>query len=260
MKVRMINYTKHAKEMLVVTKRTRHLTSDKAWDEVIVMSDKEIDEELKYVFGTIGSSWEFVDYTFLITDVTRAFTHQLVRHRVGVAFAQQAQRVGTQEDFGFMTPPGIKGGGMEIYARYQRTMLEINEGYKDLIELGARQQDARGVLPTNIHTNILFKVNLRALSDMLTVRLCLRAQGEFRVVAKRMKEEVVSVHPWADKVLQPNCIRYNHCKFPGYEKCPISQNHPHLREDASHAVKEEFQNLDEGLDFQPDPSTDYKRD
>ena len=44
------------------------------------MSDEQKEEELKYVFGTIGSSWEFVDYIFLITDVSRAFTHQAVRH------------------------------------------------------------------------------------------------------------------------------------------------------------------------------------
>jgi thymidylate synthase (FAD) len=255
MKVRMIQYTQHAKELLVVTKRTRHLTSDKAWDEVITMSDKEIDEELKYVFGTIGSSWEFVDYTFLITDVTRAFTHQLVRHRVGVAFAQQAQRVGTQEDFGYMLPKELDDQ-QELW--YHETMAMLNYRYKKLVNGGVRAQDARGVLPTNIHTNILFKVNLRALSDMLTVRLCLRAQGEFREVAKKMKECVESVHPWAEQILQPNCIRYNHCKFPNYEKCPISQSFPYLREDCSANVKETFEELDDALDFQPDPSTDYK--
>jgi flavin-dependent thymidylate synthase len=257
MEVRLVQYTAAARELLVLSKRTRHLVGQGAWDEVLKMSIPELEEELKYVFGTIGSSWEFVDYTFLITDVTRAFTHQLVRHRVGVAFAQQAQRVGTQEDFGYMVPQAFEDDKF-LGDIYRSGMEQIDRYYRDLIANGARQQDARGVLPTNIHTNILFKVNLRALSDMLTVRLCLRAQGEFQDVAKQMKKKVVAVHPWVEQILQPNCVRYNSCKFPNYEKCPISQGFPELRKSCSAAAKDMFDGLS-GTDFQPDPETDYKK-
>ena len=92
MDVILVNRTENAKRMLVLTKRTRHLVGESAYQEVMEMDDEQLDKELEYVFNTISSSWEFVDYIFLITGVTRAFTHQLVRHRVGVAYAQQARR------------------------------------------------------------------------------------------------------------------------------------------------------------------------
>jgi len=255
MKVYLVQSTPNAKELLVFSKRTRHMTGIAGWDEIEAMPNKDLDEELEYVFGTIGSSWEFVDYTFLITDVTRAFTHQLVRHRVGVAFAQQAQRVGTQEDFGYMVPPEIELN-KEQFEMYVRTMEDINRGYKKLVDLGARPQDARGVLPTNIHTNILMKVNLRALSDMLAVRLCVRAQGEFQNVAREMRKLVLDVHPWAKPVLAVHCVRYNVCKFPRYDKCPISQKYPNLRNNQTWYVEKMWSHL-AGYDPQPETTKDW---
>lgn len=257
MNVKLVNYTKDAAEMLVLSKRTRHLVGEEAIDNVYGLTQAEMFEELEYVFGTIGSSWEFVDYIFLITNVTRAFTHQLVRHRVGVAFAQQAQRVGTQEDFGYMMPNEFDDNQRAIY---DETMAMLNYRYKLLVKSGARPQDARGLLPTNIHTNILFKVNLRALSDLLTVRLCIRAQGEFQNVARKMRAAVLEVHPWAESVLQVNCVRFGCCKFPRFEDCPISQKYPELRWGLSNypdsfttedRVKEEW-SKHSGKDPQPD--------
>jgi thymidylate synthase ThyX len=65
------------------------------------MGEEEKQKELKYVFGTIGSSWEFVDYIFLITGVSRAFTHELVRTRQA-SYAQQSMRAVNMEDFSFI--------------------------------------------------------------------------------------------------------------------------------------------------------------
>lgn len=226
MNVKLIQYTANARELLIFSKRTRHMTSEANFADVMDMPEAEKVQEMQYVFSTIGSSWEFISYVFFITNVTRAFTHQLVRHRVGVAFAQQAQRVGTQEDFTYMIPPDIVDIGAT--QPYHNTMLGIQDGYKELLERGTRPQDARGVLPTNIHTNILMKVNLRALSDILTVRLCLRAQGEFQNVARKIQRLVIAIHPWTSKVLAPNCLRHGVCKFPRYKDCPISQQFPEL--------------------------------
>lgn len=223
-KVDLIFHTPDAEQLLVFSKRTRHMSSIDSYQEVLDMSEEEIRGNLDYVFNTIASSWEFVDYIFLICDVTRAFTHQLVRHRVGVAFAQQAQRVATMEEFGYTAT-----GSCTESEVYHQTMRDIQQGYWRLInEEEARPQDARGVLPTNIHTNILFKVNLRALSDMLCTRLCVRAQGEFQNVAREMQKLVVSVHPWANKILGPNCIRFGVCKFPKFQDCPIKKRFPFL--------------------------------
>jgi len=224
MDVKLIEYTKNAERLLVFSKRTRHMKSVDSYDEVLEMDDEEIQGNLNYVFNTIQSSWEFVDYVFLICDVTRAFTHQLVRHRVGTAFAQQAQRVATQEGFGYLAT-----GTCIENETYHNTMKDIQNGYDKLInEDECRPQDARGVLPTNVYTNILFKVNLRALSDMLCTRLCVRAQGEFQLVAREMQKLVVKVHPFTAPILGPNCMRYGVCKFPRFADCPIKKKFPFL--------------------------------
>lgn len=228
MRVTLIGITDNADKLLVFSKRTRHSVSLESFEEVQGMSIEEIDQELDYVFSTIGSSWEFVDYVFLLEGVTRAFTHQLVRHRVGVAFAQQAMRVGEQSDFGYMMNNDIYEDRhkREVYIRI---MDQIQTGYNELMALGARPQDARGVLPTNILTNILFKVNLRAFADASNVRLCIRAQGEFQRVARLMQAQIISHHPWASRIIGPECLVKGICKFPRYDKCPISQSYPELR-------------------------------
>jgi thymidylate synthase (FAD) len=200
MDTQLIKYTKDAERLLVFSKRTRHMSDISSYREVLDMDEEEIQGNLDYVFNTISSSWEFIDYTFLICDVTRAFTHQLVRHRVGTAFAQQAQRVATQKDFGYLAT-----GSCSENETYHNAMRDIQASYDKLIDIDeCRPQDARGILPTNVYTNILFKVNLRALSDMLCVRLCVRAQGEFQLVAREMQSLVISVHPWASRILAPN--------------------------------------------------------
>lgn len=216
MNVELISYTDKAKELLIFSKKTRITMSGKAFEEVCAMSDEEKGKELKYVFGTIGSSWEFVDYTFMISDVTRAYTHQQVRSRVGVSFAQQAQRVVDMSNFEYLATGECIGD-----PDYHETMALIKEGYAKIIRKGTNPQDARGVLPTNIYTNILMKINLRALSNLLNIRMCFKAQGEYQKVARDMRRIVMEIHPWAEPILQVHCAQYGNCAFPNFTDCPV---------------------------------------
>jgi len=217
MKVTLIDYTKDAESLLIFSKKTRLKMSPASYDEIRNMSMEEKEEELKYVFGTIGSSWEFVDYALLIEGVSRAFTHQIVRHRVGIAFAQQTMRVVDVSDgFDYVETGKCKGNRV-----YKDTMELIKGQYANLVKSGVAIQDARGVLPTNVATNILVKINLRALSGLLNVRLCYKAQGEFQTVAREMRRIVLQVHPWAKPVLQVNCVQHGSCAFPNYKECPL---------------------------------------
>jgi thymidylate synthase (FAD) len=216
MKVELVSYTDQARELLIFSKKTRITMSGKAFEEVLEMPEEQKIKELAYVFGTIGSSWEFVDYVFLITGVTRAFTHQLVRHRVGVSFAQQAQRVVDMSEFDYLETGRCVGNPV-----YYNAMEEIKEAYEKLIQDGVNPQDARGLLPTNVLTNILMKVNLRSLSGMLNVRLCFKAQGEFQQVAREMQRAALETHPWAAPVLQAHCCQHGNCLFPNFKECPV---------------------------------------
>ena len=228
MKVTLINYTPNALNTLLFTRQTRLRMNPGGFEAVSRLPEEKKREELEKLKNTIQSSWEFIDYIFTIEDVTRAFTHQLVRHRVGTSFAQQAQRAVNMVDFTYETGPSVKSDGemyIEIDGRdiYNETMLAIKQGYHMLIEHGVNTQDARGVLPTNIHTNIVFKANLRTLHDMGLKRLCVKAQGEFQDVFRALREEVINVHPWASDFIKVHCAWNGTCCFPDFpiEDCPV---------------------------------------
>jgi flavin-dependent thymidylate synthase len=201
MKVKLINYTTDAVNLLLFTKNTRLMNEDDAYEKVSEWDEEKKQAELDYMLNTIRSSWEFIDYTFDIREVTRGFTHQFVRTRQG-SYAQQSQRTVDMQGFGYYTPDRINE---DENARlvYNTAMKVINDQYQALRSMGIPAEDARGVLPTNIHTNIVAKFNLRTLSEMAKSRLSPRAQGEYQNVFKLMVSEVVKVHPWAEPFLTP---------------------------------------------------------
>ena len=201
MKVKLINATSDAVNLLLFTKNTRLMNDEGAYDKIKAWPQEQKDEHLDYMLNTIKSSWEFIDYTFDIRDVSRGFTHQFVRTRQG-SYAQQSQRTVDMTGFEYYTPERIIADGMakEIY---DGTMEIINQRYQQLITAGVPAEDARGILPTNIYTNIVAKFNLRTLHEMAKSRLSPRAQGEYREVFTMMVAEVVKEHPWAKPFLTP---------------------------------------------------------
>lgn len=239
MQVKLINYTQNALETLLYTKNTR-LQAVASIEEVVAWSEEKKLKELDYMLKTIQSSWEFVDYTFEITGVSRAFTHQLVRTRDG-SYAQQSQRTVDMSDSlefvmpnlenaceGFVDKAGDgKGGTYRDYRKqYMKEQLDefveyTKEKYQQLVEEGLPPQDARSILPTNTATAIIAKFDLRTLSHMAKTRLCTRTQGEYQEIFKAMKEAVVAVHPWAEKFIRVYCSAVGVCQFPNYKECPI---------------------------------------
>lgn len=239
MKVTLINYTPHALETLIFTKSTRLKMAATGLEEIIGWPEERKLQEWAYMMGTIQSSWEFADYIFMIEDVTRAFTHQLVRHRVGTSFAQQAQRAVDMSGFDYIRTGALRHpddpdklsaagvNGRPILDEYDITMQDIRDSYEAMIHNGVPAQDARGILPTNICTNIVFKANLRTLHEMALKRLCVKAQGEFQDVFRAIRSEVVRVHPWTEKILRVQCATNGTCLFPTYPvtDCPVK---PHV--------------------------------
>lgn len=222
MNVTLLSYTPDALDLLLFTKQTRLQMSPVTLDTIKGWSMRQKMSELAYMLTTIQSSWEFVDYVFAIENVTRAFTHQLVRHRVGVSFAQQSQRSVDMTNFGYETGPSIANSPIAS-AIYESGMQSIDSAYRDLLARGVDEQDARGILPTNIHTNIIMKANLRALHEMGLKRLCVKAQGEFQDVFRQIRQAVLEVHPWADMFIRVHCAFHGTCLFPSLpnEQCPV---------------------------------------
>ena len=195
MNVNLIDFTENAEHKLIFTKSTRLKMEPDLMNKIYEMSSQEIVDEIEYIANTIPSSWEFVNYTFLIEGVSRAFTHQLVRNRMG-SYAQQTMRILDVSGFEYITGPSITNTA-EATAVYDVCMKHIQAAYDELIRIGVKIEDARGLLPTNICTNIVAKFNLRTLSEMMMARSSSRTQWEYRKVIEAMYKAVIIEHPWA---------------------------------------------------------------
>lgn len=216
MKVTLIDHTQNALELLLYTKNTRLQGACSLQDIIDWPYEKKM-EELAYMKDTIQSSWEFCSYTFHIEKTTRAFTHQLVRTRTG-SYAQQSQRTVDVRGNGYLIPEN------EFSEPYCIAMDASFDAYSDLIDTGMEVQDARGVLPTNAHTEIIGKFDLRTLHNMGLTRLCTRTQGEYQEIFKAMAEEVFKVHKWTRGFIKVACAWNGVCAFPRYEACPVQKH------------------------------------
>jgi flavin-dependent thymidylate synthase len=204
MKCSLIEYTgspdpERAIDLLIFTKNTRLQMVPGFLSEISNWPMRNKLDELEYMANTIPSSWEFVNYTFLIEGVTRAFTHQLVRTRTA-SFAQQTMRVldvSSGPGWEYATGPTI-AGNEKRESLYKNEMEMVDSAYKLLIKDGAAIEDARGILPTNILTNIVMGCNMRTFVELVRKRSSPRTQGEYRNVLEAMKKSVHEVHPWID--------------------------------------------------------------
>ena len=129
-----------------------------------------------------ASPVEHVSFTFALGGVSRALTHQLVRHRIA-SYSQQSQRYVDGSDFDYLIPPEIQKNP-EALARFEGIMREIGSAYRDLkglLEEAGRtgskaNEDARFVLPQATASNIVVTMNCRALLNFFEHRCCRRAQ------------------------------------------------------------------------------------
>ena len=183
-----------------------------------------------------GSPLEQVYFEFTISGVSRAFSHQFVRHRVGINFEQQSQRyvkmVSFMEKnfFDYVIPKTI-GTSRKATETYFGIMEKIADAYQTLIDEGMPPEDARFVLPNATTTNFKITINLRELLHIGDLRLCTRAQWEFRRVVALMRAEIHKQYPLLASIIQPKCgeHRMGTCDetLKDYKACPISVSRPH---------------------------------
>ncbi len=127
---------------------------------------------------------EHASATFRIQGASRAFTHQLVRHRLA-SFSQQSQRYVDENEFHYVVPPDIErnSGALKVF----RDFIEHSRAtYRTLRELGIKKEDARFVLPNALESQIVFSANFRELRFIFTLRLHPSAQWEIRRVCLQM--------------------------------------------------------------------------
>lgn len=139
------------------------------------------------------SVFEHVYFTFKIEGISRACSHQLVRHRQA-SFTQRSQRYCNEDQFDYVTPASV--------CDYSYVMEEIAQAYKDLVEIGIPKEDARFLLPNACETELYMSCNLRELMHIANERLCSRAQWEIRELVRQMIE---LVDPQLRFMLVPKC-------------------------------------------------------
>ncbi len=158
------------------------------------------DDAVRRVLKTIMTSGHFsalehASYTFAIDGVSRALTHQLVRHRLA-SYNQQSQRyVSFSEEPVFVVPPSI-AQDPEALARFTAATTAAFEAYRDLMASGASAEDARYLLPNATETKIVVTMDVRELLHFFEVRCCRRAQWEIRELALRMLDLVEPTAPY----------------------------------------------------------------
>ena len=178
-----------------------------------------------------ASPMQQIWFEFGISGVSRAFSHQFVRHHVGISFEQQSQRYVTYKDgtFPYTVPESVRRAGkQEIFEEAVRT---AGATYQQLIEAGVPAEDARFLLPNATSTNFKVTVNYLELMHIADLRLCTRAQWEFRKVVSLMRAEVKRKFPELARYLQPKCgeFRLGYCdeSYEDWEACPIGRKRPH---------------------------------
>ena len=178
-----------------------------------VPSDK-INNIIKSVLNSGHDSVsEHVSFTFLVEDVSRVLTHQLVRHRIA-SYSQRSARytkINTGEDW-YVIPKSIRT--TEQLEVFDTIMEQEAEAYNKLIELGVPKEDARFVVGDGQSSNIVVTMNCRALKNFFGERLCTRAQWEIRELANKMaticKKELPIVFDTC-KFAEPACVQKGFC-------------------------------------------------
>lgn len=165
-----------------------------------------------------NSPIEHVSFSFAIAGISRALSHQLVRHRIA-SYSQQSQRyVSEATGFEFVLPPSIarnsvaKKEFVELMAHIQDKYEKIQKILTEDIEAGEKaNQDARFVLPNAAETKIVVTMNCRSLLNFFELRCCDRAQWEIRKMAWKMLKIVKKELPVIFNIAGPRCERLGFC-------------------------------------------------
>ena len=187
MKVELLSVTPNAEELIENAGRTCYQSEAKEGHVVgtlikaLIKSGHESVLEHSYA-------------TFRINEVSRALTHQLVRHRL-MAVSQQSQRYVKESQFEYVVPEAILGMSPNLQNQYHNHMKEIQKMYDFWKANGLKNEDARFVLPNACHSEIVISANFREFRTIFKVRCDKHAQWEIRKMATNMLGQLYDIAP-----------------------------------------------------------------
>ncbi len=231
MKVKLLAHTPEPEKYIATAAKLCYASAD-----VDTLTDGLNEEKINSfieMLSSIGhqSPLEHVSFTFAVEGISRACSHQLVRHRIA-SYSQQSQRYVNMDQFEYVTPPEIELDNeikklydeqMESAARTYQTLTDAltKKYYESFLSDGLTEkqalqkakkkaiEDARFVLPNACETKIIVTMNARSLLNFFKLRCCNRAQWEIREVANEMLRQVSAVAPHLFKNAGPSCVNGN---------------------------------------------------
>lgn len=230
MKVKIIAYTPNPEE--VVASAAKLCYSKVGVDEIQENLTEDGIEKFVSMLSAIGhhSPLEHCTFTFAVEGISRACSHQLVRHRIA-SYSQQSQRYVKLDKFDYIIPTAIENNEFakdiflnameqdqkayngiveelmnEYIASSGYTLASIPKSEYNRLEKLAIE-DARYVFPNACETKIVFTMNVRTLMNFFTHRCCDRAQWEIRDLANEMLIQVKEIAPTLFKKAGASCVR-----------------------------------------------------
>lgn len=180
----------------------------RAWEPGLNKNVTKVRTDAKEYFENIlkqghGSVLEHANYSFVFHNVSRVFTHELVRHRAGVAISQESLRYVRLTDIGFRIPPILECIRPQVVSIVER----IEEVYRDAIEEFGLDDDGvpfhlkkevtsalRRIAPLGLSTGMIWTGNIRTLRHVIYMRTNEHAEEEirriFHMVASIMKDRL----------------------------------------------------------------------
>ena len=230
MKVKIIAYTPNPEE--VVASAAKLCYSKVGVDEIQKNLTEDGIEKFVSMLSTIGhhSPLEHCTFTFAVEGISRACSHQLVRHRIA-SYSQQSQRYVKLDKFDYIIPTAIENNefAKDIFLN---AMEQDQKAYNGIVEELMNEyiassgytlasipraeynrleklaiEDARYVFPNACETKIVFTMNVRTLMNFFTHRCCDRAQWEIRDLANEMLIQVKEIAPTLFKKAGASCVR-----------------------------------------------------
>ena len=213
MQVKILAHTPNPERLVAAAAKLCYSSSPV--DEIMEnLTDEAVEKFLtKLVDMGHESPTEHASFTFMIDGITRACSHQLVRHRL-MSFSQRSQRYVNESGFQYVVPQEIQNN--ESTRRYfHGLMSDLDDAYIHLVEklreAGRTKEEAnesaRAILPNACTTSLVLTANARELMHFFNKRCCSRAQDEIRSVADEMLRQCKEVAPILFKNAGAPCVK-----------------------------------------------------
>ncbi len=181
----------------------------RSWEPGLNRNVTRIRTDQREYFGNLlrslhGSVLEHANYSFAFHNVSRVFTHELVRHRAGSAFSQESLRYVRLTDIGFRVPPALEPVRDQVVSlveqleEFQVTAAETLGLDDDGVPFSVKKEVTsalRRLAPIGLSTDIVWTANVRTLRHVIEMRTAPGAEEELRLVFDRVARTMLDEAP-----------------------------------------------------------------